>query len=157
MKHATLLFFLLIMILPSSCGVPLVDEQGRVSVDSAPGDLTGMKPHEDRSGCVIGPVPGELGLDSYYEKYCDAEGIPIVSSGRVEDRALQQAYYLITNILAPVPEVREELVHQGAYFAVLGITEELTMLPEYAHMNSAYWDARARIGRIKVPAHDLSA
>jgi hypothetical protein len=85
-----------------------------------------------------------LGFDPFYEKYCDADGIPVVSSGEVDDMALQQAYYIITNMLAPIPEVREELVKLDAYFAIMGEHQFQTTLPEYSHMDSDYWDQRAR-------------
>jgi hypothetical protein len=99
---------------------------------------------EDRSGCVITGVPEELGVDPFYEKYCDADGIPIISSATVDDLALQQAYYIIHNMLYPIPKVRQELVEVGAYFGIIGKDENQTTLPEYAHLDSEYWDWRAR-------------
>jgi hypothetical protein len=98
----------------------------------------------DRSRCVVSSVPEDYSFNSFYEKYCDADGIPVISSGEVEDLALQQAYYVIMNMLASIPEVRQELIANGAYFGVIGISEELTSLPEYIHMDSEYWDKRAR-------------
>jgi hypothetical protein len=62
----------------------------------------------------------------------------------VDDLALQQAYYIIQNMLHPIPKVREELVEEGAYFGIIGKDENQTTLPEYAHMDSEYWDRRAR-------------
>jgi len=99
---------------------------------------------EERSGCQVIPPPAELGLNPFYEKYCDAGGIPVVSSGAVDDLALQQAYYIITNMLASLPNVREVLVEREAYFAIMGTHEMQTTLPEYSHMDSDYWDERAR-------------
>ncbi|MBI9043454.1 MAG: hypothetical protein JEZ06_03155 [Anaerolineaceae bacterium] len=99
---------------------------------------------EDRSGCEVSGVPGKLGFDDFYKKYCDAGGIPVISSENVRDLALQQAYYIIMNMLAPIPEVRQELIANGAYFAIIGIKEQQTTLPEYAHLDSDYWDQRAR-------------
>lgn len=99
---------------------------------------------EDRRGCVVGPVPHNLSVHPFYEKYCDAGGIPILSSQDVEDRALQQAYYLISNMLAPIPEVRAQLLDGCAYIAIIGTWEELTALPEYSRMDSDYWDQQAR-------------
>lgn len=98
----------------------------------------------DRSGCVVGGIPEELSVDPFYEKYCDADGIAIISSGEVDDLALQQAYYIVMSMLAAVPEVHQELVSNGAYFGVIGKDERLTSIPEYAEMDSAYWDRRAR-------------
>ena len=100
--------------------------------------------NEDRSGCVVSTPPKEYGFDSFYEKYCDMDGIPIVSSDAVDDLALQQAYYIVKNLLAAIPYVRDELIDLGVYFAIIGKFENQTTLPEYAHMDSTYWDVRAR-------------
>lgn len=101
-------------------------------------------PTEDRSRCVITKPPIEYGFDPFYEKYCEMDGIPIISSPAVDDLALQQAHYILENLLAPIPYVREEMVDLGVYFAIIGRNENLTTLPEYVHMDSAYWDQRAR-------------
>jgi hypothetical protein len=99
---------------------------------------------EDRSGCVIGPVPESLPFHPFYEKYCDAGWIPIISSINVSDLALQQAYYIVTNMLAPVTDMRDHLVAHGAYFSVIGIDEELTDLPEYANLEGTFLDHMVR-------------
>lgn len=99
---------------------------------------------EDRSGCVVSSVPDEYGFDPFYEKFCDAVGIPIISSGEVDDLALKQAHYLITSMLAPIPDVRQELISNRAYFGIIGENEMQTTLPEYSHLDSQYWDRRAR-------------
>jgi hypothetical protein len=101
-------------------------------------------PNEDRSGCVISKPPTEYGFDSFYEKYCDMDGIPIISSAAVDDLALQQTYYIVNNLLAAIPYVRDEFLDLGVYFAIIGRFENQTTLPEYAHLDSEYWDNRAR-------------
>lgn len=103
-----------------------------------------LQPSGDRGGCIVSGVPEELTFDPFYQKYCDAGGIPVISSEEVDDLALQQAYDVIMNMLKPIPEVRQELIANGAYFGVIGMYERLTEMPEYAHMDSAYWDQRAR-------------
>ena len=101
-------------------------------------------PNEDRSGCIITSPPSDLRLDKFYSKYCSAQGIPIIASEEVSDLALQQAYYIINNILTPIPGVRNILAADGHYVAIIGKDQEQTTLPEYAHMDSDYWDNRAR-------------
>jgi hypothetical protein len=101
--------------------------------------------NEDRSGCVVSAPPEDPRFDlSFYRKYCDAGGIPIISSEKVDDLALQQAYYLIMNILAPLPDVRRALVENGVYFAIIGRFEKLSALPEYTFEDPDYWNQRAR-------------
>jgi hypothetical protein len=101
-------------------------------------------PDEDRSGCVVTSPPPEFGFDPFYTKFCSAQGIGIVASEQVDDLALQQAYYIINNMLTPIPEVRDHLVADGHYIAIIGKDQQQTTLPEYSHMDSDYWDARAR-------------
>jgi hypothetical protein len=101
-------------------------------------------PDEDRSGCVVTTPPDELKFDPFYSKYCSAQGISIVASEEVDDLALQQAYYIIINMLSPIPDVRDQLIADGKYIAIIGKDQEQTTLPEYSHMDSIYWDARAR-------------
>jgi len=103
-----------------------------------------LVPDEDRSRCVPTTPPPELGLAPFYTKYCNAQGIGIVASEEVDDLALQQAYYIITNLLKPIPGVRNILTADGHYIAIIGKDQEQTTLPEYAHMDSDYWDNRAR-------------
>ena len=47
-------------------------------------------------------------------------------------------------MLAAVPEIHQELISRGGYFGIIGQNEQQTTLPEYAHLDSAYWDRRAR-------------
>ncbi len=138
-----LLAILVVVLLISVLLVFVLQSLGPAIVAGDQGDPA-ADPGEDRSGCVVGPVPEGFSFDPFYEKYCDAGGIPIISSGDVSDLALQQAYYIVSSMLAPIPEARAELVAYGAYFGVIGAEEELTDMPEYAHMDSAYWDQRAR-------------
>jgi len=135
---------LLAVVLVFSIGLVLLLQQ--IGPSLVAGDLAdpASNPREDRSGCEVGPLPEWLPYDPFYEKYCDAGGIPIISSGNVSDLALQQAYYIVTNMLAPIPDVRLTLVANGAYFGVIGQDEQLTDIPEYSHMDGAYWNRRAR-------------
>ena len=99
---------------------------------------------EDRAGCQVKSPPQEFRFSDFYTKYCDANGIPIISSEEVDDLALKQAYYIINNMLGHIPEVRQELVSGGYYVAIIGRNKQQTTLPEYRHMDSKYWDQRAR-------------
>jgi hypothetical protein len=133
------IFVLLLSACNSNTSNGIVSTQEASNLDSAP-----IQVIEDRSGCVVSGVPDEYSFDPFYKKYCDADGIPIISSGEVNNLALQQAYYIVTNMLVAVPNIRQELVSHGVYFAVIGKNERLTSLPEYARMDSEYWDQRAR-------------
>lgn len=97
----------------------------------------------------VGFVPLELGIDPFYAKYLDADGIPIVSSGNVSDEALIRAQRVITGMLSKRPDVKQVMVENGCKVMIIGRNEEVCDLPEYAHIcnspeNRAYWNKRAR-------------
>lgn len=78
----------------------------------------------------IGKPPASLGLDPFYQKYVDAEGIPIVSSARVPDAALKVARNIVETELAHRPDILAELVREHARVGVMAIDEGTTDLPE---------------------------
>lgn len=124
------------------------------------------------SGCVSrktakedaarpGPVPAELGIHAFYQKYLDANGIPIVSSGKVSDDVLIRAGKVIKQLLSKRDDVRRRMVSRGCKVMIIGKDEQVCDLPEYAHIcdtpeNIAYWNRRAR-GFGGAPEHDASA
>lgn len=87
--------------------------------------------------------------DSFYKKYLDAGGIPVVSSEHVSDEALIRAQRVITVMLSKRPDVKRVMVESGCKVMIIGRNEEVCDLPEYAHIcdtpeNIAYWNKRAR-------------
>ena len=97
---------------------------------------------------AVGPVtapPAELKLSPFYKKYVSAGGLPVVSSGAVNDYALQETAHLAELMLAKRPDVRAAMIANGSRVIVIGYQEFSTDIPEYAHMKPKdYWDARAR-------------
>ena len=63
-------------------------------------------------GTVI-PPPARLKVDPFHTKYTSAGGFPIVASARVNDHALLEAAYLVNQLLAARPDVRQALVDSG--------------------------------------------
>src|SRR4051812_37948973 len=89
--------------------------------------------------------PDALHLDRFYEKYVDAAGIPVISSGKVPDAALLMAADLIDHMLANRPDVAAAMAKSGARVAVMAKSEVTTDVPEHRHLKpKAYWDQRAR-------------
>ena len=92
-----------------------------------------------------GSPPARLGLAPFYEKYLDAEGLPIVSSAKVPDKALIEARSIVDHMLALRPDVRAEMIRAKVLVAVMARSEVTTDIPEHADLKpKAYWDARAR-------------
>lgn len=98
--------------------------------------------------CVVGPVPDSLGLDSFYMKYVDVNGLPLISSWRVPDSAFVAAHrtlYAMTKMLPPA--VLDSMVGRGTRIAMMARYEGTTDIPEHRNLandTSINWDLRAR-------------
>jgi len=114
--------------------------------------------------------PRSLALDPFYAKHVAADGVPVVSSARVPDKALLAARAMAEGMLAHRPDLAETLVRRGYRIAVMAQDEALLDLPEMRHWTKParddprltrceikhydarigrlsdrqYWDARAR-------------
>jgi hypothetical protein len=98
---------------------------------------------------TVGPVPdklrGKLGLSPFYAKYLDANGLPVLASAKVDDRALVAAADLVTLLLKDRPDVRRKLIIGKVRIAVMAPDELTTDIPEHSDLRpKKYWDARAR-------------
>ncbi|WP_439506516.1 hypothetical protein [Sediminibacterium sp.] len=71
-----------------------------------------------------------LGLDTFYKKYADAYGIPIVSSAKVPDDAILIARDIVNYMLIKRPDIRSTLITQKARVLVMAESEMETDLPE---------------------------
>ena len=92
--------------------------------------------------------PASLGLNSFYKKYADAGGIPVVSSAAVDDQALLKARDIILFMTSTIPAEKAKMIENKLRVGILGINERPTQLPEYSDLYSAFpgtdWDNRAR-------------
>jgi alpha-glucosidase len=102
---------------------------------------------ENDSVTVIAP-PSELGLNTFYKKYVDANGIPVIGSYKVPDRAFWSARKIIIFLTESLPEdVRNSLIDHGTRVGIMARYEGTTDIPEHAHLasdTSLNWDVRAR-------------
>jgi len=102
----------------------------------------------------VGPVPAELKVPDFYRKHLAVQGYPIVASGEVNDYALREAGWLVEQLLAGRPGLREALIAAQSRLCLIGYREFTTDLPEFARLPPQrgfeslsakdYWDARAR-------------
>jgi Xaa-Pro aminopeptidase len=93
---------------------------------------------------VVAP-PASLGLDPFYTKYVSAHGLPVVGSAKVSDFALREAVYLVDQMLAHRPDIREAMKKNKIRVAVMAYSERTTDIPEHRKMTpKPYWDFRAR-------------
>lgn len=94
-------------------------------------------------------VPLILQLHPFYEKYLDADGIPVVSSAAVHDEALIRVGKVISLMFSKRFDVKQMMIEKRCKVMIVGEDEEVCDLPEYAHIcdtpeHVAYWNRRAR-------------
>ena len=98
---------------------------------------------------VASPPPAAVverfGLDDFYGKCTMVGRLPVVSSNLVDDRAHQEAVFLIARMLAHRPEVIDAVGDSGTRFVIMAPSEMTTDVPEHSDLKPpAYWDKRAR-------------
>jgi hypothetical protein len=81
----------------------------------------------------LGPVPPSLGVNPFYKKYVDAQGIPVISSERVPDDALLVMRDIIISMLANRPDIRKQMIARRWRTGVIAETEMTADIPEYAN------------------------
>ncbi len=101
--------------------------------------------------CTITTPPDSLGLSDFYKKYVNANGIHIISSGKVGDSVLTQAYkviYAMTSYLKP--EVVAAMGKVNTKVAIMGRYEGTEDIPEHSYIGrdpkslTLNWNLRAR-------------
>ena len=92
--------------------------------------------------------PAELGLDAFYKKYINVNGIHLISSHRVPDSALYAAYRTLDAMTGMLPpEVLKVMTDINMRVGVMARYEGTTDIPEHAHLvhdKRLNWDVRAR-------------
>ena len=84
-----------------------------------------------------------MGLHPFYQKYTHAYGIPIISSGRVQDRALKRACYVVRFLFADRVDIRNSFHNNHGRAGVIAVNEGTTNIPEHSFLPK-WWDKRAR-------------
>ncbi|MDR2117995.1 MAG: hypothetical protein LBP25_00455 [Tannerellaceae bacterium] len=97
---------------------------------------------------LITAPPDSLGLDPFYKKYMNVNGIHVISSWRVPDSCFHAAYISIKALTDVLPrEVIESLTGRNTRIGIMARYEGTTDIPEHAHLakdTSLNWDVRAR-------------
>jgi hypothetical protein len=94
---------------------------------------------------LVTKPPESLKLDPFYEKYADADGIPVISSKKVPDEALVATVEIVRKMLAKRPDLPKALAAGRVRIAVMAKGELTTDIPEHSKLKPKdYWDRRAR-------------
>ena len=98
--------------------------------------------------CVVTTPPDSLGLDPFYKKYVDVNGLPLISSWRVPDSAFVAAHRTLYAMTSMLPEaVLDSMVARGTRVAIMARYEGTTDIPEHHYLVNdtvLNWDLRAR-------------
>jgi cyclophilin family peptidyl-prolyl cis-trans isomerase len=103
-------------------------------------------------GAVPQTVRETCKLSDFYQQGTEVEGLPIVSSDKVSPFALQEAAWILRNLLDGREEILRTMAQRGAFVMVMAHNEYTTDVPEHSHLTPRiYWDRRARgLGGIPV-------
>jgi hypothetical protein len=120
--------------LPVACGVVVI-AMGLWSRPLAAQPAPAEPPPEpliaDYAKFTVGPLPETLPYDkTFYKKYVDAHGIPVISSDKVPDSALLVARDIVIYMLAGRPDLRKEMISRGYRVGIMAQTEMTTDIPE---------------------------
>lgn len=98
--------------------------------------------------CVVTAPPDSLGLDPFYKKYVDVNGLALISSWRVPDSAFVAAHRTLWAMTSMLPEaVLDSMVARGTRIAIMARYEGTTDIPEHHYLvndTALNWDLRAR-------------
>lgn len=86
----------------------------------------------DYVAATVGPVPDSLDVSFFYQKYVDAQGIPVLASTKVPDIALLVARDIVVTMLANRPDLRESMIERNWRTGVIAEVEMTMDIPEYA-------------------------
>jgi len=92
-------------------------------------------------------VPAALHYHTFYKKYINANGIPIIGSAQVTDKAFIEADRIVKLMLAKDPAIRLKLIENKFRIVIIGQKELTTDIPEYKDINvnsGTDWDERSR-------------
>lgn len=94
--------------------------------NNSSGRFTGYK------SCTIIAPPAAVSLNSYYKKYLNCSGIPVIGSNNVPDEALTSVNDVVEFMLRGNEAIRNTLIDEGAYIAIAdnGSTADLEAIPE---------------------------
>lgn len=83
--------------------------------------------------CRVRKTPASLRVSSFYGKYCDGGGIPILASSEVANKALVAAWKIVKAMTRNLsPSVRRALQSSNVRIAVIGRKQGTADIPEYA-------------------------
>ena len=102
--------------------------------------------------CEITTPPDSLGLSDFYKKYINVNGVHLISSDKVADSVMVQAYKIIYSMTSYLkPEVTKAMAAVNTKVAIMARYEATEDIPEHSYMARRdtndivlNWNLRAR-------------
>jgi hypothetical protein len=130
--------------------IPVTSSEPHQIADHLFQNVDGISAKEYRQsyGCQIQSPPRSLGLDPFYRKVCFIGRLPIISSAQVSDKDLQNAWFILAQMLSDRPDLIDAIASSKTKYGIIGATEQVTDLPEYRNLNQMWpevdWNKRTR-------------
>ena len=86
---------------------------------------------------------------SFYSKYTEAYGIPVISSHLVPDEALMRACYVLRFLAADSAAVRNAMYKNWARVGIIAESEQATDIPEHSYLDDTWNDRTRALGATK--------
>jgi hypothetical protein len=118
---------------------------------------TGYRP------CAVESPPASIdAADGFYQKYCDANGQPVLAPAEVPDRTVEWIRYQALEMVKRLPDTVQAMIGNGSRIVVKARAQTLTDIPEYRDLYALYpaydWDARPGAGAVtEIPVTSTSA
>src|SRR3989304_1412582 len=98
-----------------------------------------LEPTEpNKHGNCAQPLPDKFAEELWFDKYCDAEGIPILASANVEAEAVQQARDVLVSMFSNIPEYRDLLISDDVKVVIYdNYREQISEVPGYCTLGAA--------------------
>ncbi len=90
-----------------------------------------LQPSGERALRALGPPPDHVRWYASFDKYLDANGIPIMATENVADEALFRAAAIFDEMLVNRPDIRDTLVRRRVPIVILGESESVFDLTPY--------------------------
>ena len=108
-------------------------------------------PETKQESYIPKPVPPPIAvrntfkLDTFYQQWIDVDRLPVVASAKVNPYALQEAAWLIRQMIGHRKDILRELAKNNVRFVVMAHNEMTTQIPEHSDLKpDFFWDVRAR-------------
>lgn len=92
--------------------------------------------------------PASWKLSPFYKKHVDLDGLPIVSSEKLPDAALTEAWRIGKEMLRHLPKARAMMIRNKVRIAIMSKDEQTLDIPEHSDLQRAFpqtdWNRRAR-------------